>query len=269
MKTPFGWVGSKSRCHKEIINEFPITFKNYYEPFLGCGSIFFNLFNCKRVFSKAYLSDVNHNLINCYIAIRDEPDRIKKVLIHCCERNSEEFYYEMRKNVSSPAVFIYLMRACFSSLYRENQSGEFNTPWRKQDYIVMRKKISMETDTIDRCSEYLRKWCGDMQSMKYGNALKSVSEGDVVYCDPPYLPYTDTGFVAYEKSGFTTADHVYLNNLCRMTANIKQCKIFLSNSITPKTIEIYGEPFKVISVGDSVKSTAVVKGRRLEGLWKY
>ncbi len=268
MKPPFGWCGSKARCHKEIINEFPIVFNNYYEPFLGSGAIFFNLFNCKRVFNKAYISDVNKHLIRCFVSIRDEPERVKKVLIHCCEKNSEEFYYEMRKNVSSPAVFIYLMRACFSSLYRENQSGEFNTPWRKQDYIVMRKKISMETDTIDRCSTYLNKWCGDIQSFDFEKALTSVNKGDVVYLDPPYVPYKAGSFTAYEKSGFGLSDHTWLNNVA------KQCKkrgahVFLSNSITDVSKMIYGEPFKVISVGDSIKSTATVKGKRLEGLWKY
>src|SRR5688572_23853167 len=115
MKPFIRWAGSKYRCRNEIIKHFPIRFNNYFEPFLGSGSIFFNLYKCKRVFNKAYLSDINRNLINTYIAVRDEPERVKKVLLTYLERNSEEFYYAMRANVGTPSGFLYLNRACFSA----------------------------------------------------------------------------------------------------------------------------------------------------------
>lgn len=268
MKPPFGWAGSKMRCKEAIINEFPIVFGDYYEPFMGGGAIALNLVCHKRIFKNLHLSDTNKHLVNCFNAIKDEPERVKKVLLNCLARNTEEFYYEMRRNVSNPSVFIYLMRVCFSSLYRENQSGEFNTPWRKQDFVVMKRNIGMETDSIDRCSEYLNKWNATVQCCDWEKGLTGVNEGDVVYLDPPYLPYSETGFVAYQKSGFTADNHVYLNNYAKQLAN-KGANVFLSNSVTTMTEQIYGKPCKIITVGDSINANAVEKGKRLEGLWKY
>jgi DNA adenine methylase len=268
MKPFLRWVGSKFRCHKEIINEFPITFQDYYEPFLGSGAIFFNLFNCKRIFRKAYLSDINKHLINCFIAVKDEPERVKNVLLTYLARNSEEFYYAMRPNVGTPAGLIYLNRAGFSSLYRVNKDGEFNVPYRKLDFDVMKKPISMDTDSIERCSAYLNRWLGDIRCFGFEKALTSVKSGDLVYIDMPYVPYNSDGFTAYDKTGFGLKDHKWLHN-CLLQCKKRGAHVFLSNSITDVSKMIYGEPYKVISVGDSVKSTAVVKGKRLEGLWKY
>jgi DNA adenine methylase len=268
VKAPFGWAGSKMRCKEEIINEFPIVFGDYYDPFMGGCAIGLNLVCHKRIFKNLHLSDTNKHLVNCFRAIKNEPERVKKVLLNCLEKNSEEFYYAMRPNVHSPAVFIYLMRACFSSLYRENQSGEFNTPFRKQDFVVMKRKIGMETDSIDRCSDYLNKWNATIQCCDWEKGLTGVNGGDVVYLDPPYLPYSDTGFVAYQKGGFTADNHVYLNNIAKQLAK-KGAHVFLSNSYTPMSRQIFGEPHKILNIGDSINANAVEKGKRLEGLWRY
>lgn len=271
MSTFVPWVGNKSRCSREIISEFPVKFTNYFEPFLGSGAVFFNLYDCGRIFEKAYLSDSNRNLINAFRAVRDEPDRVKKILLHCCEKNSEEFYYEMRNNMSSPAVFIYVMRAAFSSLYRENSKGQFNTPWRKQDFITMNRKISVSTEDIDVCSKYLNRYAISSLSLsncKWFGLMDMMCKGDVVYFDPPYCPYNDTGFINYQSDGFNESDHIYLNNMCKQLKT-KGVHVYLSNSYTPATVRIYGEPKKIISMTDSVKSKATTKGKRQEALYVY
>lgn len=268
MKSFIRWPGNKFKCKDEIIDEFPVRFNNYYEPCLGSGSIFFNLYNHKRVFNKAYLSDINPHLINCYISVRDEPERVKKILVNMLEKNSEDFYYSMRPLVSRPSVFLYLNRAGFSSLYRVNSKGEFNVPYRVDDFVVRRKKISMDTSAIDQCSEYLNKWAASIIRTKWENALTDVNAGDLVYLDPPYLPYKENGFANYSEDGFNENDHVYMNNICKALKN-KGAHVFLSNSYTKKSIEIFGEPKKIIGVADLVNAYAVEKGKRLEGLWVY
>jgi DNA adenine methylase len=268
MKPPFGWVGSKYRCKDEIISEFPDSFVDYYEPFLGSGAIFFSLKDSGKLFRSAYLSDINKNLIDCMRAITYEPDKVAKVLLECCKKNSEEFYYEMRKFVNKPGVFVYLMRACFSNLYRVNQKGEFNTPWRKGDFEVYKRKISLDVTCIKECSEYLNEWLVNINNLSFDAALTYVNVGDLVYCDPTYIPYSDNGFVAYDKKGFGMDQQKYLHNICKVMKD-RGAHVFLSNSYTDKSVQIFGKPHKIIGVSDSVNSTAVDKGKRLEGLWKY
>ncbi len=261
------WAGSKYRFKKEIISEFPETFRNYHEPFLGSGSIFFSLKALKRQWRHSYLSDINGNLIQTYWAVRDENERVCRVLETYLLRNSEDFYYEMRKNISTPAGFLYLNRAGFSGLYRENKSGEFNVPWRKHDFITMGKKISLDKDQIVQCGKYLRYFDPTIRKLRWDDALTDVNGGDVVYLDPPYIPYGDGGFVNYSADGFTEMNHMNLKAMIDQYVK-KEVKFFLSNSYTELSVKIYGQPKKILNCSDSINS-GVEKGTRKEGLWVF
>lgn len=60
------WVGGKTRLMNKLKLYFPKTYNNYFEPFLGGGSVFFNFTP-----ENATLSDLNQTLINTYSTIRD------------------------------------------------------------------------------------------------------------------------------------------------------------------------------------------------------
>lgn len=263
--TPFlPWPGSKHKCAKAIIEEFPQSFGTYFEPFLGSGAIFFNL--GKRTFNRARLSDTNAKLINCWKAVQDRPEHVGTVLGHCLERNSEEFYLKMRQQMDNPSVFLYVMRAAFSSMYRENLKGEFNVPWRKQDFEKHGRRISYDTDNLLVSSAYMRDRNVELAVAQWIDAIHDVKRGDLVYFDPPYLPYTETGFVNYVAGGFGEGEHVFLRTQARLLAE-KGAFVALSNSDVPASRRIYGEPTKLISVVNAAKSTATDKGKRSEGLW--
>lgn len=264
------WPGSKAKCAREIIAEFPPTFNVYHEPFLGSGSIFFALNNLTshRTFMEARLSDKNAKLINCWRAVMDDPERVKRMLAKCLERNSAEFYEQMRRQMENPSVFLYVMRASFSSMYRENLKGEFNVPWRKQDFETHGKSISFKVEHLDACSRYLHSKKASIFVAEWHLAIQDVKAGDLVYLDPPYLPYTETGFVNYVAGGFNEGDHNFLCSAARQLAE-KGAFVALSNSDVPASRRIYGEPVKLINVVNAVKSTATTKGTRAEGLWTW
>lgn len=265
------WPGSKSKCAKAIIDEFPESFGTYFEPFVGSGAIFFAMNDvpanrCARRFERARLSDVNPRLINCWRAVMERPEHVKTMLGHCLERNSEEFYTAMRSQMENPSVFIYVMRAAFSSMYRENLRGEFNVPWRKQDFLINQKRISFDTHHLDLCSAYLNEKKTELAVADFLVASQDAKAGDLVYCDPPYLPFTETGFVNYVAGGFGEGEHVFLRTQARLLSE-KGVFVAVSNSDVPASRRIYGEPYKIINVSNAVKSTATTKGTRSEGLW--
>jgi DNA adenine methylase len=71
----------------------------YIEPFLGGGALFFHLISDKSKRFTAYISDINPELINSYIAIKDNVERLIELLTqHKIEYNkaSEEYYYNLR-----------------------------------------------------------------------------------------------------------------------------------------------------------------------------
>jgi DNA adenine methylase len=267
------WPGSKAKCSSAIIEVFPRTFGTYFEPFLGSGSIFFKMADVPankyaRTFQRARLSDTNKNLIGCFRAVMERPQHVKMMLEHCLERNSEEFYQAMRSQMSNPSVFLYVMRAAFSSMYRENLKGEFNVSWRKQDFEKNGREISFDMERIDACSWYLRERNAELSVAHWLDAIQDAKAGDVVYFDPPYLPYTETGFVGYVAGGFGEGEHVFLRTQARLMSE-KGIFVAISNSDVPASRRIYGEPTKVISVVNSVKANATDKGTRAEGLWVW
>lgn len=266
METFLPWPGSKKRSAGLIIEDFPAEFGTYYEPFLGSGSVFFALE--ERKFKGARLSDSNAKLINCFRAVKERPALVKGMLEHCLRRNSQDFYLMMRQQMANPAVFIYVMRAAFSSLYRENSWGEFNVPWRKQDYERGGKRISLDMSQLDQCSCFLNERNAELSVADFLHASQDAEAGDVVYFDPPYLPYTDTGFVNYVAGGFGEEEHRFLRAQVSKLVD-KGVFVALSNSDVPASRRIYGKPYRVLSVTNAVKSTATTKGTRQEGLWLW
>ena len=82
---------------------------------------------------RAVLSDINADLINCYCAVRDDPDTIVKKLEKHQDAHCEEYYYHIRSLKPSDPLeragwFIYLNRTCWNGLYRVNKNNEFNVP---------------------------------------------------------------------------------------------------------------------------------------------
>src|SRR5688572_9655747 len=87
------WAGGKRQLVEVITASLPQKIDTYYEPFVGGGAIFFAL-SAEGRFRRAVLSDQNSELIETYVAVRDEVDAVLgelSVLPH-----SEADYYRIR-----------------------------------------------------------------------------------------------------------------------------------------------------------------------------
>lgn len=121
------WAGGKSLFVNDIVANFPPKYliKNYYEPFLGAGSIFLTYQP-----DNAILSDLNSHLIRSFQAIADNPSLVYSYLISFSINNSEDFYYRIRTeynkckpSIKKAAMFIYLNKSCFNGIFRVNKKG--------------------------------------------------------------------------------------------------------------------------------------------------
>lgn len=91
------WAGGKSQLLDKLVECLPQKFETYYEPFLGGGALFFRLCSLNRI-KRAVISDLNKDLINCYIVIRDELDAlISRLDDYQKHVDHKDFFYEVAR----------------------------------------------------------------------------------------------------------------------------------------------------------------------------
>lgn len=200
------WAGGKRWLIKhlnQIIGD--LDYQDYHEPFLGSGAIFFALLPSNG----AFLSDLNQELIDTYIALKTDPVAVVEKMRHF--KNTKEFYYDLRSNtdqniISRASRFIYLNQTSFNGIYRVNQNGVYNVPY------GYRTKNFLEEEKLLKVSERLQGvsiTCGDFMMAK-----TNIKERDLVFFDPPYtVSHNDNGFIKYNQKLFSLDDQRRLSKL--------------------------------------------------------
>lgn len=221
------WAGGKSQLLSTFDQYLPTDFNCYFEPFVGGGAMFFHLAG-RGLIGKAKLSDLNEELVNAYMMVRDYPDRlIARLAKH---RNDEDYFYKLRAldtktldNLERASRLIYLNKTCFNGLYRVNRQGQFNVP-----FGYYKNPRTCDVDNLQATSNALattKLHCGQFEA-----TLATARRGDFVYLDPPYQPISSTAnFTSYTSSCFASADQERLAQMVRKLDR-KGCRIMLSNS---------------------------------------
>lgn len=224
------WVGGKREMIPQYEEFIPKKFKNYYEPFLGGGAMFFYLQP-----EKAILADNNKELIKTYEGIRDNPEEIIRLLKELRSRHSGELFTKIRNidrqinifaNLNSAEIaarMIYLNQTCFNGLYRVNQQSQFNVPIGSS-----LNRLICDEHTIRSTSKILKKIA--IQESDFETSVRKAKAGDFIYLDPPYYPISaNSDFTRYTKEKFYQEDQVRLKKEIDRLDKIG-CKIMLSNS---------------------------------------
>lgn len=230
------WAGGKYRIVERIKDVLPEG-ERLVEPFVGSGTVFLN-----TDFPQYLLADINNDLIVLYQVLQERGSHF----IDYCESffspksNSKDKYYEHRETfnkTSDPilksALFLYLNRHCFNGLCRYNAKGEFNVPFGryKKPYFPRR-----EMHFFYEKAQVATFVCDDFESV-----MDSLVPGDVVYCDPPYVPLSDTAnFTSYSAGKFNSAQQAKLARLAEELAQ-KGIPVIISNHETTFTKNEYEE----------------------------
>lgn len=229
------WAGGKSKLVPFIVRNLPTKAGRLVEPFAGSAAL-----SLAVEFDGYLLNDTNQDLINLYQVLKQEKQRF---IQHCRSfftdgYNQESRYYELRDQfndskdiIERSALFIYLNRHGFNGLCRYNQKGLFNVPFGKyKKPYFPEKELLFFVGKSDRI---------ELMNTDFQEVLPLLGKDDVVYCDPPYVPLSETAsFTAYSQGDFTLADQ---KRLASQTLQIftKTKGILISNHDTAFTREIY------------------------------
>jgi len=128
-------------------------------------------------------------------------------------------------------LFIYLNRHCFNGLCRYNKKGEFNVP-----YGRYKTPYFPEIEMREFC---LKSKNAIFISKDFRETMNEAVKGDIVYCDPPYVPLSVTSnFTDYATGGFDLEDQKDLVDLA-VALKKKKIPVLISNSDTKWTKDHY------------------------------
>lgn len=255
------WVGGKSRLVPELTKRAPKEFRRYFEPFLGGGALFFALEP-----DDACLGDMNHPLVEMYLAVAERPEAVISRLEQHKKNNVNGYYYEVREwwntrrefstdKVGAAAAFIFLNKTCFNGLWRVNRDGLFNVP--KGDY---KDPSIFDPEAIRTAARALSS--ARLTACEYDATTAEAQAGDFAYFDPPYDPISQTSnFTSYTKDAFGKAQQKKLAQHARELAD-KGVQVMLSNNDTPLVRELYdGFTIDVVQRAGTVSSKGSKRGK--------
>lgn len=242
------WAGSKYNCLNQIIKALPPG-KRLIEPFAGSGVIFMN-----TQYSEYILAEGNLDLIHVFTLVKEQGGSF----IDFCqtyfrsETNCKEYYYKVRTLFNSldssaerSALFLYLNRHGYNGLCRYNSKGTFNVPF---GLYIKPYFPQVEMELFHQKSHQAQFIHNDFRK-----TFALASKGDVIYCDPPYIPITEkTKPLPYTRKMFSEEDQIELAELARETA-ARGIPVIISNHDTPFTRQHYHQAkIKSFSVSRSI-----------------
>jgi DNA adenine methylase len=264
------WVGGK----RQLLEQFksnnlypPAKFNpktgSYFEPFVGGGAVFFDLLP-----KKAYLSDLNKELVITYNVIKNDVESLIKSLKK--HKNTKEYFLNMRSkkvetlsDLEIASRFIYLNKTCFNGMCRVNSKGEFNVPFANN-----KNPLICDEDNLKKVSKALKSV--QIKNQDYKEVLKKAKKGDFIYFDPPYYPVSKTAsFTSYNKESFLDKEQIELRDVF-VSLKKRGCFVMLSNSDTPFINKIYsgfkGIKINKVQAGRAINSDGTKRGKISEVL---
>lgn len=212
-RSPLYYVGDKCRLMTQLSAKFPASIRNFYEPFVGGGSVFMNVDA-----EKYFVNDVDRHLINIhkYLAsCAGDPARFfaavdNLVRKHGLSRSYSEDvvpaelkaqykktyyakfnkagYEKLRERVNGgqkndPLILYILLIYGFNRMLRFNGAGEFNLPVGNVDF---------NTNVVNALNDYFAFVKGraiKFTAKDFRRFFERIEFGadDFVYLDPPYI----------------------------------------------------------------------------------
>lgn len=252
VRSPFvKWAGGKRRLvpfiakHLGLANPTGATGPSgrLVEPFAGGAALSLALAD---QFQHIWLNDFNDDLMNIYRQLRGAPEQYIQAAadLFVDETNNADTYYRLRdefnstdSSVRKAALFLYLNRHGYNGLCRYNGSGGFNVPYGRY------KNPYFPEVELRAAAEVLQKT--KLTNVDFTEVMQECGQGDVVYCDPPYVPLTATAsFTTYAAGGFSMADQERLVDAAE-AARRRGALVAISNHATPVTEALYrgAEPY--------------------------
>lgn len=120
------WAGGKGSLISQLIENLPQDFEEqsnvtYIEPFVGGGAMLFYMLTHYSNIKRAIINDVNDDLIDCYLLIKNDPEKLITSLREIKEEyyrlatieTKSQYYYQIRDKYNNDELAKDKRAACF------------------------------------------------------------------------------------------------------------------------------------------------------------
>jgi DNA adenine methylase len=222
--SPFRYPGGKFYARKLILAGLP-THDRYCEPFAGGASIFF----AKKIVSQNILNDLDGELINTYLVIRDQVEALIGLLDGIpATKELHKFYkfeYQAKNPLERAFRWYYLNRISYSGIMKMENC-----------YWGYGEKYSMRPENWAR---HLRTVSDKIQKVSFLNRdfetlIDELPDDYFLFVDPPYFNADQDKFYT---CSFSKTDHQRLANV--LLRNSQRLKFLLTYDNSPMIREMY------------------------------
>lgn len=224
INSPFRYAGGKFYARKLIIEHIP-EHDYYIEPFAGGASIFF----AKTKAKKNWLNDIDKDLINCLMIIRDHPNElIKRLDGEEATKKRHTFYkneFKAKTSLDRAVRWYYLNRTSYSGIMNMQ-----NCYWGYGEKYSMRPENWPRN--ILRTSAKLHGV--KLTTLDFEDVIAQAPKGSFLFIDPPYFNADQDKFYA---CSFKKDDHFRLEKILRKYK--KNIKFLITYDNSPEIRELY------------------------------
>lgn len=225
INSPFRWAGGKFYARKLILKHV-MPHVSYIEPFAGGASIFF----AKTKVRTNWLNDVDGELVNCLVHIRDHCERLIAFLDGIPATKELHSYYKNefvpQNDLERAGRYYYLNRTSYSGIMKRE-----NCYWGYGD------KYSMRPENWPR---HLKKCSSKLQNVRitlldFRQVIEQAPDNSFLFIDPPYFNADQDKFYT---CCFTRQDHYDLAEL--LQEHTHRLKFLITYDNVDEVKELYG-----------------------------
>ena len=205
------WVGGKRWAIPLLVPLLPQSFGAYHEPFLGGGALFLAISHGGGGDGRAYLSDLDPDLIDAWTAVRDDHEGVFRALEALHAEHTVETYRQVFRTgppheaSERAAWFIYLTNGGYDGAWKRTQLG-------RPTICPSRKPLAkLNGENLAACAMAL-----DRSQLRVTDFRELVAKpGDLVVLDPPYLDPMGGETHPYFAAAWTKQDQRDVIDLAR------------------------------------------------------
>ena len=256
-KSLINWYGGKNKLARQIISIMP-EHEHYVEVFMGGGAVFFQ----KPKSKLNTINDLNSNLVNLYIQVRDHHEELLEKC-YWTLRSREEYrkFYKLYQNdfkdidgVTKAMMYLFLVQSSFSTQLQAGYSASVSSNSASFNLDIL-EKIKMAREKLDGVV---------IENLSFEKLIPKFDRDTttpLLYIDPPYyITSLQEGKKYYEK---VMSKHQH-EVLCSVLTKYKKPWI-LSYDDLPEVVDMYKD-FNIFRINVKYSAGKVGKNKQIDEL---